>query len=102
MLLAATSNPLATLWNAIGAGSCATQTRITGVDTLTHGRSLRHGSTLRIITVVWTEDYKHRTLQAKALIATCFRRVSAAYRPGESFQDCCTKSMRELQTPWDA
>ena len=60
MLLAATSNPLATLWNAIGTGSCATQTRITGVDTLAHGRSLRHRFTLQITTVVWTEDHKHR------------------------------------------
>ena len=93
MLLAATSNPLATLWNAMGTGSCATQTLITGVDTLAHGRSLRHGVALQIITVVWIEDHKHRTFQAKASIAACVRRVKAAYRPGESFQHRCTKSI---------
>ena len=51
MLLAATSNPLATLWNGIGTGSCVTQRLIIGVDTLAHDRSLRHGLTLQMIAV---------------------------------------------------
>ena len=47
MLLAATIDPLATLWNAIGTENCATQTLITGVDTLAHSKSLRHAFTLQ-------------------------------------------------------
>ena len=42
MLLAATSDPLATLWNAMETGSCATQTIITGAKTLAHGGSLKY------------------------------------------------------------
>ena len=46
MLLAATSNPLETLWNAIGTGSCATQTFITGVNISGHESSLKHRTSL--------------------------------------------------------